>query len=69
MPRGVALAYHGNLLLDELPECTRHGLEVLRQLLENSITPIQSPACPRPCGTGRAGGADADRHGLVRARP
>jgi predicted ATPase with chaperone activity len=31
MPREVALAYHGNLLLDELPACTRHGLEVLRQ--------------------------------------
>jgi magnesium chelatase family protein len=30
MPGEVSLARHGTLLVDELPECTRHVLEVLR---------------------------------------
>jgi magnesium chelatase family protein len=39
----VSRAYHGVLWLDELPECRRHVLEVLRQPLEESVTRIQSP--------------------------
>jgi magnesium chelatase family protein len=37
----VTLAHHGILMLDERPECTRHGLEVWRKPLETSITDRQ----------------------------
>src|SRR5262245_44694348 len=36
----VSLAHHGILFLDELPECTRHVLEVLRQPLDSGVTEI-----------------------------
>ena len=37
-PGEVSLAHHGVRLLDELLECTRHVLAVLRQPLDESIT-------------------------------
>jgi hypothetical protein len=35
--------YYGVLLLEELPECRRHGLEDLHQSLEESLTRRFSP--------------------------
>jgi magnesium chelatase family protein len=46
MPGEVSLVHHGILFLDELPACRRHVLKVLRQLLEESLTRIQSPERP-----------------------
>jgi magnesium chelatase family protein len=37
-PGEVSLAHHGMLFLDAWPACRRHGLEGLRQPLEESIT-------------------------------
>src|ERR671923_663508 len=39
-PGDVSRAHHGMLFLDERPECRRHGLEVLRQPLEDGVVTI-----------------------------
>jgi magnesium chelatase family protein len=36
----VVLAHHAVLFLDELPACRRHGLEGLRQPLEESVKSV-----------------------------
>jgi magnesium chelatase family protein len=37
MPGDVSRVDYGRLVLDELPECRRHVLEVLRQPLEEGV--------------------------------
>jgi magnesium chelatase family protein len=39
-PGDVSRAHHGVLFWDERPECRRHGLEVLRQPLEEGVVTI-----------------------------
>jgi magnesium chelatase family protein len=51
LPGEVSRAHHGILFLDDRLAC-RHILEVLRQLLEKSITRLQSPAHHQPCRAG-----------------
>jgi len=48
MPGEVARVHHGVSLLDALPECRRHVLEILRQALEESVVSIQPLARHRP---------------------
>ena len=44
LPGEVSLAHHGVCLLDELPECRRHVLEVWRPPLENGLVTIARPS-------------------------
>ena len=67
-PGEVSLAHHGVLFLDELPEWSRHALEVLREPLESGMVTIsraarqsdyparfQLVAAMNPCPCGWAG--------------
>lgn len=67
-PGEVSLAHHGVLFLDELPEWSRHALEVLREPLESGLVTIsraarqcefparfQLVAAMNPCPCGWAG--------------
>ncbi len=60
VPREVSLTPRGLLFLDELPECTRHVLEVLRPPLEDGLLSQPLRAYRRHRGAGRAGGASQD---------
>ena len=76
IPRpGISLAHHGVLFLDEMPEFSRHALEVLRQpALEDGVVPSASrrrssgafvligAMNPCPCGFSRRSAASLSVH-------
>jgi magnesium chelatase family protein len=68
MPGEVSLAHDGVLFLDARPECRRHVLAVVRQLLEKSVLYIQPPVRYRSADTGRSCGMNAERFQLREMR-
>ncbi|MDR1076600.1 MAG: YifB family Mg chelatase-like AAA ATPase [Xanthomonadaceae bacterium] len=70
-PGEISLAHNGVLFLDELPEWSRHALEVLREPLESGVVTISRAGCSaefparfqliaamNPCPCGWAGDPD-----------
>jgi magnesium chelatase family protein len=63
MPAEVSLAHHRVRFLDELSECRRHLLTVLRQPLAETVLSMQSPERPRPHELRRLSATGAAREG------